>query len=65
MTDISRILMNKYNNIYMSDIYCVKCKTKTPTVDEKIVTTKNNRNAITGQCQNCGRTKYMFIKKTI
>ena len=49
----------------MSDIYCVKCKRKTPTVNEQIVITKNNRYATTGQCQNCGRTKYMFIKKQI
>ena len=49
----------------MSYIYCVKCKRKTPTLDEQVVNTKNNRNAITGKCQKCGRTKYMFIKKQI
>ena len=56
--------MKKYNNIYMSDIYCVKCKKK-PTLDEMVVKTKNNRNAITGKYQNCGRTKYMCIKKQL
>ena len=57
--------MKKYNNIYMSDIYCVKCKQKTPTSDEQIVKTKNNRIAITGKCQKYGRAKYMFIKKQL
>ena len=49
----------------MTDIYCVKCKQKTPTVDEQVVKTKNKRNAITGKCQNSSRTKYMFIKKQL
>ena len=49
----------------MSDIYCVKCKNKTLTNDERVVITKNNRYAKTGKCAICGRTKYMFIKKQL
>ena len=48
----------------MTNIYCVKCKIKPPTKDEKMITTKNNRNAITGSCA-VYNTKNMFIKKQI
>ena len=65
MINIIKILMKKYNYIYMTDIYCVKCKQKTPTIDEQMVKTKNNRNAVTGTCEKCGRKKYMFIKKQL
>ena len=47
----------------MSQIYCVKCKQKTDTIDEQKTQTKNGRNAITGTCVKCGTKKYMFIKK--
>ena len=49
----------------MTDIYCVNCKEKTPTIDEQMVKTKNNRNANTGTCQKYGRKKYMFIMKQL
>lgn len=44
------------------DIYCVKCKKKTPTINEKKIVTKNGRNAITGTCKVCNTKKYQFIK---
>ena len=49
----------------MSDIYCVKCKQKTPTVNEQMTNTKNNKHAITGNCSICSSKQYMFIKKQI
>ncbi len=45
------------------EIYCVKCKAKTSTKNEKEVKTKNNRFAITGNCVNCNTKKYRFISK--
>ena len=46
----------------MSEIYCVKCKWKTSTKNEKIITTKNNHLAVTGNCNLCNTKKNMFIK---
>ena len=43
------------------DLYCVKCKARTGTINETTVVTKNNRNAITGNCVTCGRKKFRFI----
>lgn len=40
------------------EIYCVKCKTKTGTVDARIVEMKNGRPATTGECRECGTSKY-------
>jgi len=51
----------------MEVIYCVKCKKRTNTNNITSVITKNNRTALTGQCEICGKTKYKFIspqKKT-
>ena len=45
------------------DLYCVKCRTRTPTTDQTTITTKNNRQAITGKCAVCGTKKYRFKKK--
>lgn len=45
----------------MTDIYCVKCKKKTATLDEHKVKTKNGRTALTGKCKICGTKKYQFI----
>ena len=47
----------------MSEIYCLKCKRKSPTKDEKVIITKNNRKAISGLCTVCNRKKNMFIRK--
>ena len=46
----------------MTKTYCVKCKRKTETKNEKIITTKNNHSAQTGTCSICGSKNYMFIK---
>jgi hypothetical protein len=45
----------------MNDIYCVKCKAKTPTTDAKEVVAKNGRPMIKGKCSKCGTTKCRFI----
>ena len=46
------------------ELYCVKCKQKTDTDNIEKITTKNNRNAVTGNCKICNTQKYMFIKNS-
>ena len=43
-------------------MYCVRCKKKTKTTREQIVTTSNNRQMKRGPCAICGTTKMQFIK---
>ena len=43
-------------------MYCVKCKERTETTNERITTTKNNRYMKRGMCVVCGKTKTQFIK---
>ena len=43
------------------DLYCVKCKKRTSTNDMTTVTTKNNRSALTGNCEVCGKKKIRFL----
>ena len=42
-------------------MYCVKCRKKTNTTSEKLVTTTNNRTMKRGKCSVCGTTKTQFI----
>ena len=43
-------------------MYCVKCKKRTKTTNERITTTKNNKHIKRGVCVVCGTTKTQFIK---
>ena len=43
-------------------MYCVKCKKRTETTNERITTTKNKRHTKRGTCVVCGTTKTQFIK---
>ena len=43
-------------------MYCVKCKTKTGTVDVQNVVSRNNRPMLRGKCDVCGTTKTQFVK---
>ena len=43
------------------DLYCVKCKKRTSTNVMTTVTTKNNRSALTGICEVCGKKKFRFV----
>ena len=43
------------------DLYCVKCRARTGTINETTTVTKNNRNAITGNCVTCGTKKFRFV----
>ena len=43
-------------------MYCVKCKKRTETTNERITTTKNNKHIKRGMCVVCGMTKTQFIK---
>ena len=45
-------------------MYCVKCKKKTETTNEKLVTTSNNRTMKRGSCAQCGTTKTQFVKSS-
>ena len=45
-------------------MYCVKCKKKTETTNEKLVTTSNNRTMKRGNCSVCGTTKTQFVKSS-
>lgn len=47
------------------DIYCVKCKQKTTTIDLEVVQTTNNRSRMKGSCVICGSKKSQFISKNI
>jgi hypothetical protein len=44
------------------DIYCVKCKQKTGTLEMTEVLTKNNRHMVRGKCNVCGKIKSTFVK---
>ena len=44
------------------EIYCVKCKRKTPSVNIRHTTTKNNRSIVKGECKICGTSKNCFTK---
>ena len=43
-------------------MYCVKCKKRTETTNERITTTKNKKHIKRGTCIVCGTTKTQFIK---
>ena len=43
-------------------MYCVKCKKRTDTTNERITTTKNNRHMKQGTCVICGINKTQFTK---
>ena len=45
-------------------MYCVKCKKKTETTNEQMVTTSNNRRMKRGKCVQCGTTKTQFVKSS-
>ena len=42
-------------------MYCVKCKSKTETVDPQSVVSKNNRPMLRGKCAVCGCKKTQFV----
>ena len=46
----------------MEIIYCLKCKTKTDTLEIKQSKTRNNRLMLQGKCALCGTNKSSFIK---
>ena len=45
-------------------MYCVKCKRKTETTNEQLVTTSNNRSMKRGKCSICGTMKTQFVKSS-
>jgi hypothetical protein len=44
------------------EIYCLKCKARTPNLDEVESLTKNNRAIIKATCSICGKHKCRFLK---
>ena len=49
----------------MIELYCVKCKQKTETLDVTKVITKNNRNMLKGICTICGKNKSSFVSNKV
>ena len=47
------------------DLYCVKCRTRTGTIDQTTTTTKLGRPSLTGECATCGTKKFRFFKKKV
>lgn len=45
-------------------MYCVKCKTKTNTINSQNVITRNGKLMQKGMCTVCGKTKSQFIKSS-
>ena len=45
------------------DAYCVNCKSKKTTLEQKTVFLKNNARAMRGKCANCGTDVYRFLGK--
>ena len=39
-------------------IYCLKCRDRTDTLEAQEVVLKNGRSAVTGQCAACGTKKF-------
>lgn len=48
---------------FMSEGYCVKCKTKRPIADGIEETMKNGRKAIKGRCPTCGTVMFKILGK--
>ena len=48
--------------IEFMEMYCVKCKRKTPSLNIRHTTTKSNRSVVKGECKICGTSKNCFIK---
>ena len=46
------------------EIYCFKCKSKTPTLNITESLTLNNRAILKGQCEVCNTKKSQFISKS-
>ena len=44
------------------EIHSVKCKRKTPSLNIRSATTKNNRSVVKGECKICGSSKNCFTK---
>jgi len=47
----------------MTEIYCVKCKIKSPTNNPTQVILKNGANALSGTCSACGTKKFKFLPR--
>ena len=45
-------------------MYCVKCKKRTETSNERFTTSKNGKRMKQGTCVVCGKTKTQFVKAT-
>ena len=49
----------------MIQLYCVKCKQKTETLDVTKVITKNNKTMLKGICSICGKNKASFVSNKV
>ena len=46
----------------MDTAYCVKCRKKSKMKGGKVITTKNGRKALRGECATCGTKMMKFVK---
>ena len=46
------------------DGYCVRCQSKRPMADAKVVITKNHRKMMKGHCITCKAKMNKFVKST-
>ncbi len=49
--------------VTMTEIYCVKCKTKRDAKDPQQITMKNGRPAVKGKCPVCGTAMFKIGSK--
>lgn len=48
-----------------NQIYCLKCKKRTPTQNPAIMKHSNGRTSVQGICAVCGKTKSQFLAKNV
>lgn len=53
----------KVAHTHAANVFCVKCKTKTPCVNPTMKMTANNRHMLKSSCAKCGTKKCMFVSK--
>ena len=58
----SKIWVEKINNTYKMESYCLECKKNTENIDPKVSSTSTGRVMTLSKCVICGSKKSRFIK---
>ena len=45
----------------MASAYCLRCKRRSSTRNVRVITTRNGRNRMTGNCHRCGTRVSKFV----